>query len=181
MDHRSAGRHRELRRGAALVLGHDRLPGARRDPARHDPRPGDAARRHLDEERSRRGRQRAGARLAGRAAGRRGRLDRHHLAFRCGDDLARRRDHRRLSRRTRGVRIVVSGALEMSLVAAGRMDAFVHVKADIVSHAAAMPLVRAAGGRVTTLSGADAVVDDLERVASNGLVHDELLDAIAGS
>lgn len=87
----------------------------------------------------------------------------------------------RLSRRTRGVRIVVSGALEMSLVAAGRMDAFVHVKADVVSHAAAMPLVRAAGGRVTTMSGADAVVDDLERVASNGLVHDELLDAIAGS
>ncbi|HKH34003.1 MAG TPA: hypothetical protein VKA80_07550 [Beijerinckiaceae bacterium] len=32
---------------------------------------------------------------------------------------------------------------------------FVSLKADIVSHAAAMPLVRVAGGRVTTLAGAD--------------------------
>lgn len=87
----------------------------------------------------------------------------------------------RLARRTRGVRIVVSGALEMSLVAAGRLDAFVGIKADVVSHAAAMPLVRAGAGKVTTLAGADSSVDDLEKIASNGHVHDELLDLIAGS
>lgn len=85
---------------------------------------------------------------------------------------------RRLAELARGVRIVVSGGLEMSLVAAGRLDAFIGLKADIVSHAAALPLVRAAGGRVTTLSGRDSGDDDLEKIASNGRIHDELLEAI---
>jgi myo-inositol-1(or 4)-monophosphatase len=84
----------------------------------------------------------------------------------------------RLAEVTRGVRIVVSGGLEMSLVAAGRLDAFVSLKADVVSHAAAMPLVRAAGGRVTTVTGHDSSDEDLEKIASNTLIHDELLAAI---
>src|SRR5207248_10552253 len=58
----------------------------------------------------------------------------------------------RLGSAVRGVRVVVSGALEMAWIAAGRLDAFVSIKADLVSHAAAMPLVRAAGGRVTTIA-----------------------------
>ncbi|MFC7396414.1 inositol monophosphatase family protein [Chelatococcus sp. GCM10030263] len=85
---------------------------------------------------------------------------------------------RRLAEATRGVRIVVSGGLELSLVAAGRLDAFVSLKADVVSHAAAIPLVRAAGGQVTTVAGHDAGDEDLEKIASNGLIHDELLAAI---
>jgi myo-inositol-1(or 4)-monophosphatase len=87
---------------------------------------------------------------------------------------------RRLGERTRGVRIIVSGALELSLVAAGRLDGFVSLKADIVSHAAAMPLVRSAGGRVTTAEGRDARDDDLEKIASNGRIHDALLEAVRG-
>ena len=81
----------------------------------------------------------------------------------------------RLGSVARGVRVVVSGALELSLVAGGRLDGFVSIKADAVSHAAAMQLVLAGGGRVTTLEGRDAGVDDLEKIASNGLIHDELL------
>ena len=82
----------------------------------------------------------------------------------------------RLAGVARGVRIVVSGAFEMSQVAAGRMDGFVSIKADVVSHATGMALVRAAGGRVSTLSGGEARIDDFERVATNGLIHDELLE-----
>jgi len=85
---------------------------------------------------------------------------------------------RRLAGLCRGVRVLVSGGLEMSLVAAGRLDAFIGLKADIVSHAAAMPLVRAAGGKVTTVAGNDSRDEDLEKVASNGLIHQELLEAI---
>jgi myo-inositol-1(or 4)-monophosphatase len=81
----------------------------------------------------------------------------------------------RLGPRVRGLRIIVSGAFELSMVAAGRLDAFVSIKADVVSHAAALPLVRAADGKVTTLSGADASDEDLEKIASNGRIHDELL------
>jgi myo-inositol-1(or 4)-monophosphatase len=86
----------------------------------------------------------------------------------------------RLQRVVRGVRIVVSGAYEMSLVASGRMAGFVGLKADIVSHAAAMPLVRAAGGQVTRLDGRDSRDEDLQKIATNGLIHDELLACLRG-
>jgi fructose-1,6-bisphosphatase/inositol monophosphatase family enzyme len=81
----------------------------------------------------------------------------------------------RLGNVVRGVRIVISGALEMALVASGRLDAFVSLKADVVSHAAATPLVRAGGGRVTRVDGGDSRIDDLEKIASNGHIHEELL------
>ena len=87
---------------------------------------------------------------------------------------------RRLGNRARGVRIIVSGGLELSLVADARLDAFISLKADIVSHAATMPLVRAAGGRVTRLDGRDSTDEDLEKIASNGAIHDELLACLAG-
>ena len=87
---------------------------------------------------------------------------------------------RRLGVAVRGVRIIVSGGLEMTLVADGQLDAFVSLKADAVSHAAAMPIVRAAGGRVTRLDGCDADDDDVQRIASNGLIHDELLALLDG-
>jgi len=81
----------------------------------------------------------------------------------------------RLGRVARGVRVVVSGGLELSLVASGRLDAFVSIKADVVSHATGIQLVRAGGGRVSTLEGRDSSVEDLEKLATNGLIHDELL------
>jgi myo-inositol-1(or 4)-monophosphatase len=87
---------------------------------------------------------------------------------------------RRLGNAVRGVRIIVSGGLEMTLVADGQLDAFVSLKADAVSHAAAMPLVRAAGGRVTRLDGHDAVDEDEERVVSHGAIHDALLELLRG-
>lgn len=88
---------------------------------------------------------------------------------------------RRLGGAARGVRIVVSGGLEMSLVAAGQLDGFVSLKADVVSHAAAMPLLRAAGGRITRPDGTEAGDEDEERIASNGLLHDELLGLLRGA
>ena len=63
----------------------------------------------------------------------------------------------------------------MALVASGRLDGFVSLAADIVSHAAAMPLIRAGGGEVTTLAGLPCKVENMEKIASNGLIHDELL------
>ncbi|MGD9507439.1 MAG: inositol monophosphatase [Geminicoccaceae bacterium] len=88
---------------------------------------------------------------------------------------------RRLGNAARGVRIIGSGGLEMALVAMGELDGFVSIKSDIVSYAAAMPLVRAAGGRLTTLDDREAVDADLEKVASNGLIHDELLACLKGA
>lgn len=98
-----------------------------------------------------------------------------------GDEVARTAEAiRRLGNRARGVRIIVSGGIELCLVADGRLDGFVSMKADAVSHAATMPLVRAAGGRVTRLDGRDSHDDDLQKIASNGLIHDELLECLHG-
>jgi fructose-1,6-bisphosphatase/inositol monophosphatase family enzyme len=92
------------------------------------------------------------------------------------DEVARTAEIiRRLGMQARGVRLIVSGAFELALLASGRTDGFVSIKADIVSHAAGMPLVRAAGGRVSRLDGVDCVDDDLEKIGSNGLIHEELL------
>lgn len=87
---------------------------------------------------------------------------------------------RRLGETARGVRVIVSGGLEMCLVADGRLDGFVSLRADAVSHAAAMPLLRAAGGRITRPDGAEAGDEDAERVASNGLLHDALIEILHG-
>lgn len=84
----------------------------------------------------------------------------------------------RLAAAARGVRIVVSGALELALIASGRLAAFVALNADTVSYAAGIPLVRAAGGKVTRLDGGTAGDADLEKIASNGFIHDELLACI---
>jgi fructose-1,6-bisphosphatase/inositol monophosphatase family enzyme len=74
----------------------------------------------------------------------------------------------RLGTVARGVRIVVSGALEMALVASGRLDGFVSLTADVVSHAAGMPLVRAGGGEVPTLAGAPCRNDISRRSPPTG-------------
>lgn len=87
---------------------------------------------------------------------------------------------RRLGTAARGVRVIVSGGLEMCLVASGQLDAFVSMKADIVSHAAAMLLLRHAGGLITRPDGTRATDDDAERVASNGHLHAALLELLQG-
>lgn len=87
---------------------------------------------------------------------------------------------RRLGGLARGVRIIVSGGFEMSLVADGQLDAFISFKADVVSHAAGMALIRAAGGRVTRFDGIEATDADLDRVASNAQIHHALLECLRG-
>ena len=85
---------------------------------------------------------------------------------------------RRLAECTRGVRIVVSGAIEVALVAAGQLDGFVSLKADAVSHAGTMPLARAAGALVTNVAGLPSTNEDLEKIAANPALHPKLLEVI---
>ena len=85
---------------------------------------------------------------------------------------------RRLAGLTRGVRIVVSGGIEVALVAAGQLDGFVSLKADAVSHAGTLPLARAAGALVTNVAGEASTNEDLEKIAANPVLHAQLLDVI---
>jgi myo-inositol-1(or 4)-monophosphatase len=83
-----------------------------------------------------------------------------------------------LSRRCRIVRELGSAALCLAAVAAGRLDAYWEIRLGPWDVAAGALLVREAGGRVTDLAGGPVDPDRPAIVASNGLIHDQLLDAL---
>lgn len=73
------------------------------------------------------------------------------------------------------VRGLGSAALALAYVAAGWLDAYFHPGLKPWDAAAGMLLIAEAGGRCTTLEGEPYQVDSSGCVATNGLVHDELL------
>mgnify|MGYP006272929871 CR=1 FL=1 len=78
----------------------------------------------------------------------------------------------------RAVRRLGSAALDLCYVAAGRFDGFWerHLKAWDV--AAGALIATEAGGRVTGMDGAPFQAEAGHLVASNGLIHDAMLDVI---
>lgn len=83
-----------------------------------------------------------------------------------------------LTRRTRGVRRCGSAALDLCLTAEGTFDAYWERKLKPWDIAAGALMVLEAGGRLTDLVGGPADVRAGQIVASNGVLHDTLLDAI---
>jgi myo-inositol-1(or 4)-monophosphatase len=77
--------------------------------------------------------------------------------------------------RSHGVRRAGSAALDLAYVAAGRMDAFWEFNLNPWDTAAGILLVEEAGGRVSDFSGGTFKLDSREVLASNGLIHKELL------
>jgi myo-inositol-1(or 4)-monophosphatase len=83
---------------------------------------------------------------------------------------------------TMKIRKVGAIALELARVAGGSYDALVgSFKGEIHRHdaAAGLLLIREAGGQVTDYQGRDYLPGGPELVATNGLIHAELLDLIA--
>ena len=68
-----------------------------------------------------------------------------------------------------------SAALDLAYVAAGRLDAFWEFNLNPWDTAAGILLVEEAGGLVTEFSGEHFRLDSREVLASNGLIHAELL------
>jgi myo-inositol-1(or 4)-monophosphatase len=77
--------------------------------------------------------------------------------------------------RSHGVRRAGSAALDLAYVAAGRMEAFWEFNLNPWDTAAGILLVEEAGGRVTDFSGNHYRLDSREILATNGLIHDEML------
>lgn len=77
--------------------------------------------------------------------------------------------------RSHGVRRAGSAALDLAFVAAGRLDAFWEFKLNPWDTAAGILLVQEAGGRVSGFSGKPFRLDSREVLASNGLIHNELI------
>jgi myo-inositol-1(or 4)-monophosphatase len=79
----------------------------------------------------------------------------------------------------RGIRRAGAAALDLACVAAGRLDGFWELKLKPWDVAAGVLLVREAGGVVTTFDGAAYDIFNDRIIASNGLVHDEMVAMLA--
>jgi myo-inositol-1(or 4)-monophosphatase len=79
----------------------------------------------------------------------------------------------------RGIRRAGAAALDLAYVAAGRLDGFWESKLKPWDVAAGQLLVTEAGGRVTGFEGEPYSVYSNRIVASNGRIHDEMLEMLA--
>ncbi|MBM2841792.1 MAG: Inositol-1-monophosphatase [Bacteroidetes bacterium] len=76
------------------------------------------------------------------------------------------------------VRRLGSAALDLSYVASGRFDGFWEVNLNPWDIAAGLLLVQEAGGKVTDFSGAPSSIYNRQLLASNGIIHDAMLDVL---
>ena len=83
--------------------------------------------------------------------------------------------YREFTLRSHGVRRAGSAALDLAYIAAGRLDAFWEFNLNPWDTAAGFLLVLEAGGRITDFSGGPFKLDSCEVLASNGLIHEEMI------
>jgi myo-inositol-1(or 4)-monophosphatase len=73
------------------------------------------------------------------------------------------------------VRRAGSAALDLCNVASGRFDGFWEFNLNPWDTAAGVLIVQEAGGKVTRFDGSDFEINSHETLASNGVIHEELL------
>jgi myo-inositol-1(or 4)-monophosphatase len=83
--------------------------------------------------------------------------------------------YHQLTLRTHGVRRAGSAALDLASVACGRYDGFWEFNLNAWDTAAGILIVEEAGGKVTGFQGQPLAITDRDVLASNGLIHAELL------
>ena len=76
------------------------------------------------------------------------------------------------------VRRLGSAAIDLCWVAAGRFDGFYEHKLEAWDSAAGYLMVEEAGGKVTDFNGDKFSVYQHRLLATNGKIHDEMLDVI---
>lgn len=80
--------------------------------------------------------------------------------------------------RVQGIRRVGAAALDLCYVAAGRFDGFWELKLNAWDQAAGMLIVEEAGGKLSTFSGTPMPVDSIQTLASNGFIHEAMLEIL---
>jgi myo-inositol-1(or 4)-monophosphatase len=78
--------------------------------------------------------------------------------------------------RTHGVRRAGSAALDLANVASGRLDVFWEFNLNPWDTAAGVVLVTEAGGKVTRFDGSPWLLDSKETLATNGIVHQAMME-----
>ena len=82
------------------------------------------------------------------------------------------------SLRARAVRRMGSAVLDLAYLAAGRLDGYWELRLGPWDAAAGWLMVEEAGGRVTDLAGGAFDLAAPRIVASNGLIHDQMLEVL---
>jgi myo-inositol-1(or 4)-monophosphatase len=95
----------------------------------------------------------------------------------AADNNAARLDH--FLRRSMGIRRAGSAALDLAYVACGRLSGYFEIRLSRWDVGAGILLVREAGGRVTDFAGNDDCYSGETVLASNGLIHDQMLRVMA--
>jgi myo-inositol-1(or 4)-monophosphatase len=86
-----------------------------------------------------------------------------------------------LLKRVQGLRRNGAAALDLCQVAAGRADGYWELEMKDWDLAAGAVILREAGGRITGLDGRDWLPGIKDVVATNGPLHDDLLNAVAAA
>src|SRR5579871_2683325 len=84
--------------------------------------------------------------------------------------------YHQITLKTHGVRRAGSAALDLCNVACGRFDGFWEFNLNPWDTAAGALIVEEAGGKVSRFDGSAFLIDSRETLASNGLVHDTLVN-----
>jgi len=84
----------------------------------------------------------------------------------------------RMLANTQGVRRAGSAALDLCYVACGRVDGFYEENLKPWDTAAGLVIVTEAGGKITTFDDRDYDIDSPNILASNGVLHDKIIDII---
>ena len=80
---------------------------------------------------------------------------------------------------SRGVRRLGSAALDLAYIAAGRFDGYWEMRLWPWDWGAGMLMVKEAGGRVTRIDGGvEVFAEPTSILATNGHIHDEMLDVL---
>jgi myo-inositol-1(or 4)-monophosphatase len=90
------------------------------------------------------------------------------------------REYEAFCMRARGVRRMGSAVLYLAWVAAGRLDGYWELRTGPWDVAAGSVLVEEAGGRVTSIDGTPLDLDRPAVLASNGIIHEEMLEVLRG-
>lgn len=80
--------------------------------------------------------------------------------------------------RIQGIRRGGSAAIDLCNVACGRFDGYYEMKLSPWDKAGGMIIVEEAGGKLTDFSGSPLTLTGLQNLATNGLIHAEMLKAL---
>jgi myo-inositol-1(or 4)-monophosphatase len=87
--------------------------------------------------------------------------------------------YKKLTERAFTTRILGTATNDLCMTAEGKLGGRIWVNTKICDIAAGIVIVTEAGGRVTNFDGTVCTLDSKQVVASNGKIHDELLEVVS--